>query len=392
MGVADLCKDLVQLRSENPPGETREVAEYIYAYLAEIGIESTVVSRDGQRCNLIARHHNHNPKLLLCGHLDVVPAIAEGWRHPPFSGAEEDGYIWGRGSSDMKGGCAALLTALRRAVDAGAEPPVEVVFVCDEETGGCYGLEYLLAKEMLRPCDTLIAEPTPPLSPCIGQKGLARVSLSFTGEPGHSSLYPAIGRSAVMDAHEVIEYLKALNNREYPVSAEMETIISRSSEVLENLFELKGLDHVLSRVMFNPGVVRGGEKANIVAEHCDLDLDLRIPWGCTASEVVSEIAAEAPSAVMKVTAASDPSCTPPSARVTERVCAEIRRVYGEEPIPIFQWAASDARHLRKAGFPVVEYGPGEVTTIHGVNERVCIDSLIRAEEIFYGIISEYSRL
>ncbi|MBP2145214.1 succinyl-diaminopimelate desuccinylase [Methanofollis sp. W23] len=389
MGVADLCTDLVRLRSENPPGETQEVAEYIHAYLAEIGIESSVVSRDGRRCNLITRHPR--PHLLLCGHLDVVPALADGWRHPPFSGAEEDGCIWGRGSSDMKGGCAALLTALRRAVDAGMEPPVEVVFVCDEETGGCYGIEYLLAKKMLRPCDTLIAEPTPPLSPCIGQKGLARVSLSFSGEPGHSSLYPAIGKSAVMEAHEVVEYLKMLHGREYPVSTEMETIISRSSKVLENLFGLQGLDHVLSRVMFNPGVVRGGEKANIVAEHCDLDLDLRIPWGCTASEIVSEIADQAPSAAMQVTAVSDPSCTSPTARVTERVCAEIRRVYGEDPVPIFQWAASDARHLRMAGFPAVEYGPGEVTTIHGVNERVRIDSLICAEEIFYGIISEYSR-
>ncbi|QSZ66444.1 M20 family peptidase [Methanofollis aquaemaris] len=390
MDVVDLCKDLVRLRSENPPGETREVAEYIHTFLTEIGIESAVVSRDGRRCNLIARHHN--PQLLLCGHLDVVPAIADGWRHPPFSGVEEDGCIWGRGSSDMKGGCAALLTALRRAIDEGEEPPVEVVFVCDEETGGCYGMEYLLARGVLRPCDTLIAEPTPPLSPCIGQKGLARVSLSFKGEPGHSSLYPAIGKSAVMEAHEVIEYLKALHERDYPVSTEMETIISRSSVVLEDLFGLKGLDHVLRRVMFNPGVVRGGEKANIVAEHCDLDLDLRIPWGCTAGEIVSEIAAQVPSAEMKVTAVSDPSCTSPAARVTERVCAGIRRVYGEAPVPIFQWAASDARHLRKAGFPAVEYGPGEVTTIHGVNERVNIESLIRAEEIFYGIISSYCAL
>ncbi|MDD4255432.1 MAG: M20/M25/M40 family metallo-hydrolase, partial [Methanofollis sp.] len=179
MDVSALCRDLVRIRSENPPGDTRDVADYIHTFLLESGIESVVVSRDGRRCNLIAP--GRNPSLLLVGHLDVVPAIPAGWRHPPFEGVEEEGYIWGRGSSDMKGGCAALLTALRRVAGEGDAPSCQVVFVCDEETGGCHGMEYLLAKDVLRPCDTLIAEPTPRLSPCIGQKGLARLSLSFSG-------------------------------------------------------------------------------------------------------------------------------------------------------------------------------------------------------------------
>ncbi|WP_298668317.1 M20/M25/M40 family metallo-hydrolase [uncultured Methanofollis sp.] len=387
MDVAALCRDLVGIRSENPPGDTRDIAEYIHTFMLESGIENVVVSRDGKRCNLIAP--GQNPNLLLVGHLDVVPAIPTGWRHPPFEGVEEGGYIWGRGSSDMKGGCASLLTALRRVADEGDAPSCQVVFVCDEETGGCHGMEYLLAKGVLRPCDTLIAEPTPRLSPCIGQKGLARLSLSFSGEPGHSSLYPEVGRSAIMEAHALISFLQELHRREYPVSGEMEEIIAQSSEVLEGIFGTQGLDRVLHRVMFNPGVISGGEKANIVAERCDLDLDLRIPWGCTTGEIVSEIASHAPAADLKVNSVSEPSFTPPFATIATRVSAGIRRVYGEEVVPIFQWAASDARHLRKAGFPTVEYGPGEIKTIHGINERVSIDSLRCAEEIYHGIILSY---
>lgn len=387
MDVSALCRDLVRIRSENPPGDTRDVAEYIHTFLLGSGIESVVVSRDGRRCNLIAP--GRNPNLLLVGHLDVVPAIPTGWRHPPFEGVEENGYIWGRGSSDMKGGCAALLTALRGVAAEGDAPSCQVVFVCDEETGGCHGMEYLLAKDVLRPCDTLIAEPTPRLSPCIGQKGLARLSLAFSGEPGHSSLYPTIGRSAIMEAHELISFLQGLHEREYPVSGEMEEIIARSSGVLEGIFGTHGLDRVLRRVMFNPGVISGGEKANIVAERCALELDLRIPWGCTTGEIVSEIASHAPSADMKVNSASDPSFTPPSATIAARISSEIRRVYGEEAVPIFQWAASDARHLRKAGFPTVEYGPGEIKTIHGIDERISIGSLRCAEEIYRGLIRSY---
>lgn len=387
MDVAGLCRDLVRFRSENPPGDTRDIADYIHTFLQESGIESVVVSRDGRRCNLIAP--GLNPGLLLVGHLDVVPAIPTGWRHPPFEGVEDEGYIWGRGSSDMKGGCAALLTALRRIADEEDAPSCQAVFVCDEETGGCYGMEYLLAKGVLRPCDTLIAEPTPRLSPCIGQKGLIRLGVSFSGEPGHSSLYPAIGRSAIMEAHELISFLQQLHEKEYQVSDEMEEIIARSSGVLEGLFGMEHLDQVLRRVMFNPGVISGGERANIVAEHCDLDLDLRVPWGCTTGEIVSEIASHAPSARMKVNAVSDPSYTPRTSTVATRISSEIRRVYGETAVPIFQWAASDARHLRKAGFPTVEYGPGEIKTIHGIDERVSIGSLTCAEEIYRGFILSY---
>jgi len=71
MDVATLCRDLVRIRSENPPGDTRDAAEYIGAVLAGMGIGSVVASRDGHRCNLITRHRN--PSLLLCGHIDVVP-------------------------------------------------------------------------------------------------------------------------------------------------------------------------------------------------------------------------------------------------------------------------------------------------------------------------------
>ncbi|TAJ44642.1 M20/M25/M40 family metallo-hydrolase [Methanofollis fontis] len=388
MDVAELCRDLVRIRSENPPGDTREVAEAIQCRLAGIGIDSVAVSRDGHRCNLIVRHAN--PALLLCGHLDVVPAIPEGWTHHPYAADEADGYIWGRGSADMKGGCAALITAMEASIDAGIEAPVSMVFVCDEETGGCYGMEYLLAKKVLRPCDTLIAEPTPPLSPCIGQKGLARISFSFSGEPGHSSLYPAIGKSAIMEAFDLISFLQEVHGRHYPVDGEMEAMIEQSSAVLESVFGISGLDHVLRRVMFNPGVIRGGEKANIVAERCDLDLDLRIPWGCTSGEIVSEIASRAPSAEMRVTAASDPSCTPHSATITRRICEGIREVHAREPLPIFQWAASDARHLRSAGFPTVEYGPGEVTSIHGIDERVSLESLRQAERTYCKLIQSYA--
>ena len=225
-------------------------------------------------------------RLLFCGHVDVVPALDEGWTHPPFSGTIPDGFVWGRGATDMKGGCASLLAACQMLVEQGKEVTATCAFVCDEETGGQHGIRYLLAKKMIKPTDCLIAEPSPVRHPCIGQKGLCRLEMKFNGTPAHGSLYPAVGVSAVMEALSLLEYVKALHDREYPVDERLKEIIDRSSGVLEEEFQIHNVSEVLKRLMYNPGVIKGGEKSNVVAQHCDLDLELRVPWGCSIPELL----------------------------------------------------------------------------------------------------------
>jgi succinyl-diaminopimelate desuccinylase len=87
----------------------------------------------------------------------------------------------------------------------------------------------------------------------------------------------------------------------------------------------------------------------------------------------------------------DPSLTDPSCRLVTIVNREVAKVYGGTVFPIVQWAASDARHLRLSGFNVIEYGPGELLTLHGVNERILIASMENASVIYQGILSAYAR-
>jgi len=68
----------------------------------------------------------------------------------------------------------------------------------------------------------------------------------------------------------------------------------------------------------------------------------------------------------------------------------VERAWGGAVFPILQWAASDARHLRRAGFNVIEYGPGELATLHGIDERVSVASLEKAVGIYRGILNAYS--
>ena len=389
MDVSRICSELVAIRSENPPGRTAEVIEYIQTFLDNLGIRSEITGIDSGQCNLVTQGLGN--RLLFCGHVDVVPALDEGWTHPPFSGSVHEGYVWGRGATDMKGGVASLLCACEMLVKQGRELPAILAFVCDEETGGENGMRHLLVKKMLKPMDCLIAEPSPARHPSIGQKGLCRLEMKFLGTPAHGSLFPAVGVSAIMEAMSLLEYVKGLHEKEYPVDDQIKEIIDRSSKVLEGEFRIHDVSNVLKKLMYNPGVICGGEKSNVVAQHCDLDLELRVPWGCSITGLIEGIKSHMRHGTIISQEIHDPSITDPSCRLVKVTCNEIERVQGGKVFPIVQWAASDARHLRRCGFNVIEYGPGEVSTLHAVNERVTTDSLNKASLVYHGIMTAYAR-
>jgi succinyl-diaminopimelate desuccinylase len=387
MDVARLCSDLVRIRSENPPGETRVVIEFIQSLLESWGIPSAVTEKEEGRCNLVTQRTENN--LLFCGHVDVVPALDEGWSVEPYSGAILSGSVWGRGTTDMKGGCAALLAAGNNFIESHPDLPVQLAFVCDEETGGSAGIRHLIARHMIDPCDCLIAEPTPFRHPNIGQKGLVRLEMQFSGTPAHGSLYPAIGISAIMEALALLEYLRALNRQVYTTSNNLQEIITRSSQVLEEEFGMDQVSDVLTRLMFNPGVIRGGEKSNIVAQRCDLELELRVPWGCQITDLLDKIRQHTQNGKITSQTTHEPSVTDPGCRLVAVTCDAVKSIYGGDVFPIVQWAASDARHLRSAGFNVIEYGPGELQYLHAINEHVRIESLEKASDVYQQIMQKY---
>ncbi|MDD1718771.1 MAG: M20/M25/M40 family metallo-hydrolase [Methanoregulaceae archaeon] len=387
MDVVQLCADLVRIRSENPPGDTGDVIRYIGDFLDGIGIFSTVVGGDRGKLNLVTE--GPDQPLILCGHVDVVPAMDTGWSHGPYSGDVAEGMVWGRGSTDMKGGCAAILWAVRELVEKGGEPTARLVFVCDEETSGMNGIQCVLAKRLISPCDVLIAEPTHPHHPNIGQKGLIRANVSFRGEPGHGSLYPDIGVSAVMEAYGLINYLGHLNRREYHPGAGLEEVIRESGKVFGEVFCIPDAGSLLRKIMYNPGKIEGGEKSNIVAQHCNLELDIRVPLGCSAGDLLGELRGYSPRADLKCVSISEPSLTPADSRIVRTTCRNIGEVFGIDSTPLVQWAASDARFLRTRGFRVVEYGPGDITRLHSVDERTPIESLHAAVEIYGKIMKDY---
>ncbi|HJJ55810.1 MAG TPA: ArgE/DapE family deacylase [Methanocorpusculum sp.] len=386
MDVAKICSDLVKIKSENPPGNTREIAEYIVSILDRIGIKSTIIEGLQGHCNVIS--NVQNKPLMFSGHIDVVPAINDGWIFNPYGGQINDTYVCGRGSSDMKGGCATIITAVERAIDTFGENPVSLSFVCDEENDGKYGVKYLIKKQLIHPCDVLIAEPTPQYSPTIGQKGLLRYNIDFNGKPGHSSTYPINGDSAIIQALKFISWIDSLHKREYTQSPILDKIINQS--ILDMNEQNSGISDVFRHIMYNPGIIEGGERVNIVAQKCKLTMDMRLPWGCDCNDILNEINKNIPnSAKIQVTTKSNASLTDPNSDLVTHICNSIKEVYKVDPHPTVNWAASDSRCLNQAGFNAVEYGPGDVYNIHGLNEKVKIDQLRSIENVYYNLIHSY---
>jgi acetylornithine deacetylase/succinyl-diaminopimelate desuccinylase-like protein len=147
---AELLQELIRFDTTNPPGNEAACIAHVAELLREAGLETTILARDAARPNLVARLPGQGrvPPLLMYGHVDVVTTEGQAWTYPPFEGRLVDGWIWGRGALDMKGGLAMMLAALLRARAEGLAPPGDVLLalLSDEEGLGHYGAGYLVAE------------------------------------------------------------------------------------------------------------------------------------------------------------------------------------------------------------------------------------------------------
>ena len=153
--VVDLVRALIRFDTSNTgdlattKGEA-ECARWVAEQLQEVGYETEYIEAGAPgRANVFTRLKGADPSrgaLMLHGHLDVVPAEASDWSVHPFSGALEDGYVWGRGAIDMKDMVGMMIAVARHFKRSGTVPPRDLVFafLSDEEAGGKYGCQWLV--------------------------------------------------------------------------------------------------------------------------------------------------------------------------------------------------------------------------------------------------------
>ncbi|MBS7539162.1 M20/M25/M40 family metallo-hydrolase [Ancylobacter lacus] len=378
---------LLATRSETPPGDTNAMAAEVATILADTpAIEIERHPGAGHVMNLVLRLRGGRPgrRLVFNGHMDTFPlGDRAAWSADP-DGEARYGRLYGLGVSDMKGGLAAILFALRHLAAHRAALPGEVVatFAGDEETMGVLGSKRLLDTVPHARGDAMIsADAGSPRVLRFGEKGLIWLTLSARGRAAHAA-HVHRGESAIEKLIDAIAALRTI--RDLPVEAPARVLdaIAAASPASEALSGA-GESDVLRRVTITFGTIAGGRLSNLIADHAEATADVRLPVGISVARVEEEITrlAARHGVEVAITRRYEPSWTDPDHEVIGRLSANCRAVLGITPALNMRVGASDARHYRGAGIPTVVCGP-TAYNMGAADEHVMIDELVALGEIF----------
>jgi acetylornithine deacetylase/succinyl-diaminopimelate desuccinylase-like protein len=417
---------LVQFNTVNPPGDEREAVEYLRDYAEQAGFETEVVGATPERPNLIADLHGAEPGPTLCflGHVDTVLADASEWRHDPWSGDVEDGYLWGRGSLDMKSQVAAEAVAGVALARGGWRPTrgtLKLVFVADEETGGDLGAHWLCEHhpDKVR-CDMLLNEGGGEsfefggqrrYGVCCAEKGIFRFNVTAHGAAGHASL-PRTGDNALLKLAPVLAALASPPDG-YAVTEGPAALLRGLGEdpadpgaALERMAAadpgLRTLIEPMFGVTLTPTMSSASGKINVIPSRAQLRIDCRVPPG-----LGEEAARE------RIHQVLGPESKELSIEFTERVVGNQSPVESELMSAITGWVArndpeastvpvilpgfSDSRWFRDAFPDCVAYGffPQRhqglleaAPLVHNADERIDVRDLGFATTFFRDIAVE----
>lgn len=396
--LLQLCSDLIRIPSVNPPGEMEAITAFICGYLDAHHISYQVLRPTPATPNIVATvGRKGGRRLILNGHSDVVPpGNLDKWDFDPFCGDIRNGTIYGRGASDMKCGLAGLLFALGLLADQAAELDGEAVLtvVPDEEVSGPWGTKWLVESGTVQGDACLIAEPSGYFNCEIGQKGCCWLHLTATGAPAHGSLAPFVGDNAIEKLMRVLAALPQLRSIPARYDDQVALVMEDSKRNARRRLTAQGAAHVLNHCSVNIGKISGGTKINMVPDHAEAEVDIRVPLGIstqTVEEEIDRIIREA--GVQGVSYSfswrSEPNNTPRTAEIVETLAKNVQEIWNETLTRTYQWASSDARFFRYAGIPTLQYGPSTASGIHAYNETAEVRDVVNITKVYVCTILDY---
>lgn len=384
-GVIELASKLIRIPSVS--GEEGRLGTFLAGWLAEAGLQVQTEEVAPGRWNVLAilpaagAGDTQELGLLFHAHMDTVPAHA---MRDPFSGRVEDGYIWGRGAVDQKGGLAAAAAALAALARRDQTPrvPVGLVAVVDEEAE--HRGSMALAQSGLCASRAIVTEPSG-LKVVIGCKGTVPLHICLHGKAAHGSR-PWLGVNAIEKAMDVARNM----------------LDQRFPEV-----ELPGLPPV--RGTLNLGLIQGGVAYNIVPASCELWFDRRTVPGESQSEVLAavqsllaELSAKDPTLQAEVEIARPdwtwepiarrglkPTLVPPDSDLPKWVSRHHTRLVGRVPELYFTDGYNEMDFLvNDMAIPTVQYGPGDANLCHTNEERLDVCQLVTCVRVYLSLVEE----
>jgi len=359
----DLLRDLVAIDSVNPslvPGGAGEqaIADHVANFLRNLGIDVVTQNAAPGRPNVIGviEAKKRGPSLMLCGHSDTVGV--EGMT-APFAPVERDGRMYGRGTQDMKGGCASILGAAKILAQSGGVSAgrVVVALVADEEHSSI-GAETLVKDWQ---CDAaIVCEPTD-LNVAIGHKGFEWVEIATEGVAAHGSR-PDDGVDAIV-------------------------MMGRVLNELESLDAHMPIHELLGRASIHASLISGGRELSTYPDRCTLHVERRTIAGEPPRITLSEI-----ESILDKLRQRDPKFKASanfmftrSPYLTPKESA-LPQLIGRPTMAASFW--TDAAILGEAGMASVVFGPGGAG-LHGIDEYVKIDEVLTCRDVLVDVARRF---
>lgn len=375
--------------------------------------------------------------MLLMAHQDVVP-IAPGtekdWAQPPFDGAVKDGFVWGRGAWDDKGNLVAQLEAIEMLVAGGFKPrrTVYLAFGADEEVGGLRGakaiaallqqrgvrLDFVLDEGLLITEGVMPGLATPAALVGIAEKGYLSVVLKVPATPGHSSMPPPKGTSAIAMMAAAI---KRVDDAQLPggirgVAREMfETLAPEMPGLqrvaLSNLWlfgplvarqlEQGASTQAMLRTTTAPTVFNAGNKDNVLPGSAEATVNFRLLPGDSQAAVLDHVRRQVGNdrfELYSLPGASEASrVSPTAAEPYRRIERTVREVFpGTLVAPGLMIGATDSRHFEGIAdhiyrFSPVRARPEDLPRFHGTNERISTANLAELTRFYHRLVGEAAK-
>jgi acetylornithine deacetylase/succinyl-diaminopimelate desuccinylase-like protein len=425
--TAVIARDLIRFDTSNfgegkSHGET-DAAEYIAARLERLGVSAELIDSEPGRTSVIARVAGANPDrgaLVVHGHTDVVPAMAEDWSVDPFGGVIRDGMLWGRGAVDMKNMDAMILTSLEDILSSGRQPARDLViaFFADEEAGGVLGSHHLVKNrpELFAGATEAISEVggysidldgTRAYLVQTGEKALIWAKLVARGTAGHGS---QINRDNAIT--RLAGAVARIGSQEWPVH-----LTKTTSELLGRLATILGRDPQRTtpdelaiatgtasrfisaslRNTANPTGLTAGYKHNVIPDRAEALLDIRVLPGQEDAviERIRELAGEG--VEVQISHQDIGLETDFSGPLVDQMISSLGAFDPEaEVLPYLLSAGTDNKALSTIGIKGYGFAPLQLPAsldfpalFHGVDERVPLDALVFGRKVLTDLLLRY---
>jgi acetylornithine deacetylase/succinyl-diaminopimelate desuccinylase-like protein len=409
-------QDLLRIDTTNPPGNEIAACHYLQNILTQVGIESQIIEPKPGRGNLIARLRGDGSRdpFLLTAHLDVVLAEPEHWKVPPFEGKIVDGYLWGRGTIDMKNMAIYNLTTFLTLHQLGLPLKRDIIlcFVADEEAGCTEGMEYLAKNhpELVRAEYALnevgaftVHAGQQRLYPIqVAEKGFVWLKMKAKGDPGHGSMphkNNAVGKLAravdlidrkLLPLHVLDVVSGFIGELAKGMGMPSSLILKRVlNPVFSDLLLQKVVPDDQARVLraslhntVNPTGLIAGEKVNVVPSEATAILDCRILPGTTPESFLEELRGLVGDAFeFEIIKAAPASTAPIGTPLYNQLVKTLEsRDPGSKAIPYLTVGFTDSKFLEPLGVKAYGFAPIMLPPdlpfapmFHGHNERLPVD-------------------